>query len=105
MSGGVDGASRADLPPEWERLERVAEAAAAEVVFWRRRTAEAEEEVGRLRRALEEVAAARGGAAEDERREVVRLRAENTALQSRMAQARKRIGGLLKRLAALELEP
>ena len=41
----------------------------------------------------------------DERREVVRLRAENTALQSRMLQARKRIGALLKRLSALEIDP
>ena len=104
MSADADPGRRADLPREWERLERVAEAAAAEVVFWRRRTSEAEEEVSRLRRALEDLAGHReeGG---DDRREVVRLRAENTALQSRMLQARKRVGALLKRLAALELEP
>lgn len=104
MSAGADGSARPDLPPEWERLERVAEAAAAEVLFWRRRTAEAEDEVGRLRRTLEDLAVARGEVG-DERRQIVRLRAENTALQSRMVQARKRIGALLKRLSALELEP
>lgn len=103
MSVAANGSGRPELPREWERLERVAEAAAAEVVFWRRRTVEAEEEVGRLRRALEEVAVRQE--AGDERREVVRLRAENTALQSRMLQARKRVGALLKRLAALEIDP
>lgn len=103
MSVAADGAGRAELPPEWERLERVAEAAAAEVLFWRRRTAEAEHEVARLRRALEELAGS-GAEGGDERREIVRLRAENTVLQSRMLQARKRVGALMKRLAALELE-
>ena len=102
MSVGADGPGRPELPREWERLERVAETAAAEVVFWRRRTSEAEEEVGRLRRALEQVASR--GEDGDDRREVVRLRAQITALQSRMLQARKRIGALLKRLAALEIE-
>jgi predicted RNase H-like nuclease (RuvC/YqgF family) len=104
MSVAAEGASRAELPREWERLERVAEAAAAEVVFWRRRTAEAEEEVSRLRRTLEELAASRGDGT-GEHREIVRLRAENSALHSRMLQARKRVGALLKRLAALEIEP
>lgn len=103
MSVAAEGAGRPELPREWSRLERVAETAAAEVVFWRRRTLEAEEELGRLRRALEEVATRQESA--DDRREVVRLRAENTALQSRMMQARKRIGALLKRLAALEIDP
>ena len=102
MSVGADGPGRPERPREWERLERVAETAAAEVVFWRRRTSEAEEEVGRLRRALEQVASR--GEDGDDRREVVRLRAQITALQSRMLQARKRIGALLKRLAALEIE-
>ena len=104
MSVAADGVGRAELAGEWERLERVAEAAASELVFWRRRTAEAEEEVNRLRRALEELAVSRGGS-EDERREVSRLRAENAALESRMVQARKRVSALLKRLAALGLEP
>jgi hypothetical protein len=104
MSAAVEGAGRPELPREWERLERVAEAAASEVVFWRRRTAEAEEEVTRLRQSLEELALTRQESG-DERREIVRLRAENSALQSRMLQARKRIGGLLKRLSALEIDP
>lgn len=105
MSGAADGPVRPSLPPEWERLERVAEAAAGEVVFWRRRIAEAEEEVARLRRTLEELAEARERDVDGDREEVIRLRAENTALESRMLQARKRIGALLKRLAALELDP
>lgn len=104
MSVAAEGVGRAELPPEWERLERVAERAASEVVFWRRRTAEAEEEVARLRRTLEELAASREGSGDD-RREIVRLRAENTALHSRMLQARKRVAALLKRLSALGLEP
>jgi predicted RNase H-like nuclease (RuvC/YqgF family) len=102
MSVVADGVGRAELPPEWGRLERVAEAAASEVVFWRRRTAEAEEEVSRLRRALEDLAGTREESG-DERREIVRLKAENTALQSRMLLARRRVSALLKRLAALEL--
>ena len=61
-------------------------------------------EVSRLLRALVDLAGL-GVVGGDDRREVVRLRAENTALQSRMLQARKRVGALLKRLAALELEP
>jgi hypothetical protein len=36
---------------------------------------------------------------------VRRLRAENTALQSRMLQARKRVGALLRQVAALEVDP
>ena len=105
MSGAADGGGRAELPREWERLERVAEAAAGEVVFWRRRTTEAEEEIARLRRALEDLAGSQQVGTGGEHQEIVRLRAENTALQSRMLQARKRVGALLKRLSALELEP
>lgn len=105
MSGAAEGVSRPPLPPEWGRLERVAEATAGEIAFWRRRTAEAEEEVARLRRALEDLAEARERDVDGGREEVIRLRAENTALESRMLQARKRIGALLKRLSALELDP
>ncbi|HEX6926290.1 MAG TPA: hypothetical protein VF167_12795 [Longimicrobiaceae bacterium] len=104
MSVGAEGTGRAELPPEWERLERVAEAAAAEVVFWRRRTAEAEEEIARLRKALEELAALQGDGPAGDREQIVRLKAENAALQSRMLQARKRVNALLKRLTALELD-
>lgn len=105
MSGAAEGPDRPPLPGGWERLERIAEAAAGEVVFWRRRTAEAEDEVARLRHMLEDLAEARERDVDGDREEVIRLRAENTALQSRMLQARKRIGALLKRLGALELEP
>lgn len=104
MSVDADATARAELPPEWARLERIAEAAAAEVVFWRRRAAEAEDEIARLRRTLEELAQTRQGDSGSDTQEIVRLRAENTALQSRMLQARKRVGVLLKRLSALELD-
>lgn len=105
MSIGADVPQRVTLPRGWERLEQVAEAAASEVVFWRRRTAEAEEEIGRLRRALEELAKTGGEAAGGDQQEILRLQAENAALQSRMLQARKRVSALLKRLAVLEVDP
>lgn len=104
MSAAADRDGRAGLPPEWDRLEHAAEALAGEVLFWRRRAEEAEGEVARLRQALEALAAAPSGTSPEDRDELVRLRAENTALQSRMLQARQRVRALLKRLAALELE-
>jgi predicted nuclease with TOPRIM domain len=104
MSVAADPPGRAELPPGWARLERVAEDAAMAVSFWKRRALEAEEEVLRLRRSLEELAATQEQPDSLEE-EVRRLRAENAALQSRMLQARKRVGGLMKRLSTLELEP
>lgn len=104
MSAGAERNGKGTLPPEWDRLEHAAEALAAEVVFWRRRTEEAEREVARLRQALEELADAPTPAAASDGEDVIRLRAENAALQSRMLQARQRVRALLKRLAALELE-
>lgn len=74
------------------------------VAFWKRRALESEEEVARLRRALEDVAGG-GAVAGDATDEVLRLRAENAALQSRMLQARKRVDALLRRLDTLEVEP
>jgi hypothetical protein len=87
----------------WERLERTAERAAAALAAWRSRALEAETEVARLRAALEAVAreaaeAPLGGEAEELRM----LRAENALLRSRTAEARRRVGGLLARLALLE---
>ncbi len=104
MSAAADRDGRAELPPEWDRLEHAAEALASEVVFWRRRAEEAEGEVARLRQALESLASAPPPASPQDGEELMRLRAENTALQSRMLQARQRVRALLKRLAALELE-
>ena len=105
MSFAGDRAGRAELPRAWERLERQAEEAAVVVGYWRRRAVEAEEETVRLRRALEDVASVQQelpGA--DLRQELRRVRAENAALQSRLAEARGRVQSVLKRLVALGLE-
>lgn len=107
MSVAANPTPQPELPASWDRLERAAREAAAGVGAWRRRALEAEEEAARLRRALEELAshgqdrsaiAPAGEVAEELRR----LRAENLALRTRMAQARRRVASLLKRMAALE---
>lgn len=107
MSAAVERTVRTDPPPGWDRLERAAEEAAVAVGFWKRRAVEAEDELQRLRRSLETFALAREdeGAREDLREEIRRLRAENASLTSRMKQARTRVGALLRRLGALEVEP
>lgn len=102
MSGGADSRSGA-LPEDWRQLERAVEEASVSLGRWKRRAAEAGEEVERLRRSLEELAAERDSP-DDLSDEVKRLKAENAALRSRMQQARKRIGGLLQRLSALDIE-
>lgn len=94
-----------NFPPEWARLERAAEEASGLLSRWIQRAREAEEEVDRLRQSIEGLAEERLGNASDAAQEIRRLRAENAALQSRMQQARKRIAGLMQRLAALEMEP
>lgn len=91
------------LPPDWRRLEQAAEEAGLLLGRWVARAREAEEEVQRLRLALEELAA-REPQPEVSTDELRRLKAENAALHSRMLQARKRVGTLLQRLAALEIE-
>ncbi len=107
MSVAAEHRTQPELPASWDRLERAAREAAAGLAAWRRRALDAEEEVARLRRALEELAShgrnhsmisPAGEAAEELRR----LRAENLALRTRMAQARRRVASLLKRIAALE---
>lgn len=100
MSGDADPGG--PLPSEWQRLERAVEDAAVALERWSRRAKETEEEVDRLRRSLEEISSRSG--ATDLAHEVERLRAENAALRSRMLQARKRISGLMQRLASLEIE-
>ena len=102
MSAAGDRGTRGVLPEEWERLERAVEKTAVSLGRWSRRALENEEEVGRLRQSLEELAARNSSS--DAAEEVRRLRAENAALKSRMLQARKRIAGLMQRLAALEVE-
>jgi hypothetical protein len=102
MSIGAEGPG-GTLPAEWSRLERSAEETALLLRRWVRRAREAEEEVERLRGSLEEVAGP-GPDSEDLLHEVRRLRAENAALHSRMLQARKRLSGLMQRLAALEID-
>jgi predicted nuclease with TOPRIM domain len=94
------GAADPGLPAGWERLERAAQDASVAVAGWTRRAAEAEDEVARLQRSLEQLAAG-GEAGDDVREELRRLRAENALLRSRVAQARKRIGALLKRMDTL----
>ena len=96
--------TRLELPSQWERLERAAEDASVAVAFWKRRALAAEEEVGRLRRAFEELGA-EGDRPRDLEEELKRVRADNTALRSRMLQARTRVSGILKRLGTLESEP
>lgn len=105
MSFAGDRAARTELPRAWERLERQAEEAAVVVGYWRRRAVEAEEETVRLRRALEEVAGGQQALPGDARQELRRVRAENAALQSRLAEARGRVQSVLKRLVALGIEP
>jgi predicted RNase H-like nuclease (RuvC/YqgF family) len=91
------------MPAHWERLERAAEDAASVVSAWKRRAVEAEAEVSRLRDSLEDLAASENEL--DTHEEIRRLRAENAAVTSRMVEARKRLGALARRLAALGVEP
>jgi predicted RNase H-like nuclease (RuvC/YqgF family) len=102
VSSDADRSSVA-LPQEWDRLARAAEDLSLSAAQWARRARDAEEEVERLRRSLEEVAGDREGDP-DVRQDLRRLKAENAALHSRMLQARKRVAGLMQRLAALEIE-
>ena len=102
MSAAAEQARRVELPPAWLRLERVAEDAAIQSATWRRRALEAEEELSRLRRSMEDLSAV--GEQEELGEEVLRLRAENAALRSRMTHARRRVAALIKRLAALGVE-
>jgi hypothetical protein len=104
MSFVGDRPGPGELPRQWERLERLAEEAVVVVGYWRRRATEAEREVARLRGALEELASV-STVPGDLREEVRRVRAENAALHSRLAAARGRVEGILKRLAALGVEP
>jgi predicted nucleic acid-binding Zn-ribbon protein len=105
MSLAGERPPRTELPRQWERLERLVEDAAEGVVYWRRRASEAEVEIARLRDALEEVASAAEPLPGDLTAEIRRVRAENAALQSRLAEARGRVQGVLKRLVALGVEP
>lgn len=100
MSIADKGPTAPVLGAPWSRLERAAEDAAVVVASWRRRAVEAEDELARLRRTLEEMASAEDGGDAD-RDEVRRLRAQNAVLHSRVTQARKRIGALLKRMDTL----
>jgi predicted RNase H-like nuclease (RuvC/YqgF family) len=84
----------APVPPALDRLGAVVEDALVALESWRRRAEQAESEVTRLREALE-AAAADVPAPVDAARQIRRLRAENTALRTRMAQAQRRIEALL----------
>jgi hypothetical protein len=101
----VYGAGDDDAPDPaagWERLERAAHAAAQSLEAWRRRAREAEAEVVRLRHELEALTTLGPLPSAEAGDELRRLRAENAVLVSRTAEARKRVGGLLARLALLE---
>jgi predicted phage gp36 major capsid-like protein len=100
--GAADDDLGPDPAPGWERLERATRAAAAALEEWRRRAREAEAEVVRLRRELEELTTLGPLPSSEAGDELRRLRAENAVMASRTAEARKRIGGLLARLAVLE---
>jgi predicted nuclease with TOPRIM domain len=104
VSSAGKGSHGGQLPASLGRLERAARDAAVVVASWKRRALEAEDEVTRLRHTLEELASG-GGMSDDAKEEVRRLRAENSALQSRVVQARKRAVALLKRLDTLGLIP
>lgn len=102
MSGAAEAAEPPAEPTPWARLDRAARSAARAVAEWRRRALEAEAEVARLRRELERVGSAAPASADDAAEELRRLRAENAVLSSRTDEARKRIRGLLTKLALLE---
>jgi predicted nuclease with TOPRIM domain len=104
VSSAGKGSNGGPIPASLDRLERAARDASIVVASWKRRALEAEDEVTRLRQSLEELASG-GGMSEDTREEVRRLRAENSALHSRVVQARKRAVALLKRLDTLGLMP
>jgi hypothetical protein len=105
MSFAGERVTRTELPRQWERLERLVDDAAVGIGYWRRRALEAEDEIARLRDALEEVASAAQPEPGDLKAEVRRVRAENAALYSRLAEARGRVPSVLKRLVALGVEP
>ncbi len=107
----MSGAAEPSLPPlaleppesaGWERLERAARAAAVALADWRRRALEAEAEVVSLRRELEALTSMGPLPSSESGDELRRLRAENAVIASRAAEAKKRISGLLARLAVLE---
>jgi phosphoglycolate phosphatase-like HAD superfamily hydrolase len=107
VSGAADRPG-APLPPAWERLEHGADEAIAALEAWRARAEQAEAEVTRLRGALEN--AIRDIAADvpdprEARDQLRRLRAENAALRSRIAQANRRLRVMLDWTDALEPEP
>jgi hypothetical protein len=91
-----------DPAPGWERLERAARVASSALEGWRRRAREAEAEVARLRQELEALTTLGPLPSAEAGDELRRLRAENAVLVSRTAEARKRITGLLAKLAVLE---
>jgi hypothetical protein len=89
-----------ELPPGWERLEHAADEALLSLDRWRTRALAAEEEIVHLRTAIEDLKQDAPAPA-DARDQIRRLRAENTALRSRMNQAHRRISALLSWTDAL----
>lgn len=93
-----------DLPPEWARLERAAEAAAAALAERERQQRAAQATIDELTATIDRLRAERESSA-DAISEMEKLREDNGALRRRMVQARKRISGLMQRLSALNIEP
>lgn len=100
MSPAGSGSTPSGSSAQWQRLERAAQDASVVVASWKRRALEAEDEVLRLRKSLEDLAAEETSS-DNTREEIRRLRAENSALHSRVVQAQKRVIAVLKRLDAL----
>jgi len=98
VSAGAKPDGGPGLPPGWERLERVSDEAIDALVAWRARAEQAEAEVAGLRGALEDVIrniTSDAPEPRDARDQLRRLRAENAALRSRIAQANRRLRVLL----------
>lgn len=93
-----------DLPPEWSRLERAAEAAAAALAERERQHRAAQATIEELTATIDRLRVERESSG-DILSELEKLREDNGMLRRRMVQARKRITGLMQRLSALNIEP
>jgi uncharacterized membrane protein len=99
----VSAAADGSPPPVtgWERLDRAGSGILASLGEWRRRALKAEAEIVALRSVLEQVVSGID-AAPGSPEELRRLRGENAVLKSRADEARRRVEGVLARLAVVE---
>jgi hypothetical protein len=84
----------------WERLDRASAGILASLAEWRRRALKAEAEAVALRSVLEQVVNGIDPALPAD--ELRRLRGENAVLRSKADEARRRVEGVLARLAVVE---